>query len=78
MELDQGIINRNEAQLRVEEFWMGALQRAVMDGDISRGSLMAGQSVGLVDRIMPIKEIILELVGEIEAELERVRNILEI
>ena len=43
---------------KVEEFWAGALRQAVLDGDVTSGSLMAGQSVGLVDKIQPLKEII--------------------
>ena len=45
-----------------------------MDGDVSHGSLMAGQSVGLVDSVMPVKDIINELVTEAESELQRVRK----
>ena len=73
-QLDEGTIHRPDAQQQVEEFWIGALRSAVIDGDISAGSLMAGQSVGLVDRVMPIKDIIEELVQETEAELQRVHD----
>ena len=31
-------------------YWAGALKRAVLDGDVDNGSLMAGQSVGMVTR----------------------------
>jgi len=48
----------------------------VLEGDISYGSLMAGQSVGLVDKIMPVKEILEELLRDTEAELRRVRDAL--
>lgn len=75
-QLDAGTLHRAEAQMRVEEFWMGALRRAVQDGDIERGSLMAGQSVGLVDREMPVAEIFDEVRRDIEAELARVRGVL--
>ena len=75
-QLDEGAIHRADAQQQVEEFWIDALRRAVIDGDVSTGSLMAGQSVGLVNRIMPIKEIIEELVRETEAELQRVHGAL--
>jgi enoyl-[acyl-carrier protein] reductase II len=71
--LDSGEIHREEAQMEVEKYWMGALRRAVVDGDIEHGSLMAGQSVGLVDRIQSVADIIDELVQETEAELNRVR-----
>ena len=49
----------------------GALRRAVIDGDVETGSVMAGQSVGMVTREQPTAEIIAELVGEAEAALER-------
>ena len=49
-------ISHEEAQHGVESFWVGALRRAAKDGDIDTGSLMAGQSVGLVDRVRPLRE----------------------
>jgi len=55
---------KEEGQLAIEHFWAGALRKAVIDGDIERGSLMAGQSVGMVNSIQPCKEIIDELVGQ--------------
>ena len=75
-QLDEGAILRSEAQQKVEEFWMGALHRAVVEGDINYGSLMAGQSVGLVDKIMPVQDILEELARNTEAELQRVRDTL--
>jgi len=74
--LAAGAISREAAQLRVEEFWMGALRRAVQDGDTDYGSLMAGQSVGLVDRIQPMAAIFEELLTEAETELQRVKAML--
>jgi enoyl-[acyl-carrier protein] reductase II len=67
-------INRNEAQMKVEEFWMGALRKAVQDGDVSNGSLMAGQSVGLVNREMSVSDIIKEIDDEINKELFKVKE----
>jgi enoyl-[acyl-carrier protein] reductase II len=72
--LDRGEIQRADAQEQVEEYWMGALRRAVEDGDLDRGSLMAGQSVGLVRDIRSIREIIDGLVADTGKELERVRS----
>jgi len=69
-----GQITRAEAQRRAEEYWMGALQRAVQKGDVARGSLMAGQSVGLVDRIQPLEEIVGELVRDAQQELDRIHK----
>lgn len=72
--LDAGTIHREAAQLEVEKFWMGALRRAVQEGDIERGSLMAGQSVGLVDREESVADILADLRQGIEAELQAVRS----
>lgn len=70
--LEAGEIHRQEAQEQVEKFWIGALRKAAIDGDVAMGSLMAGQSVGLVDKIMPIKDMIAELLTDAEAELASV------
>ncbi|MDP6490951.1 MAG: nitronate monooxygenase [Kiritimatiellia bacterium] len=75
-QLDSGDMKREEAQMKVEEYWMGALRNAVIDGDIDGGSLMAGQSVGLMDRIQPMAEIFEDLLSEAEGELTRVRELL--
>jgi enoyl-[acyl-carrier protein] reductase II len=74
--LESGSINRNDAQYEVERFWMGALRNAVVDGDIANGSLMAGQSVGLVGEIMPLKDIIDELVSDGEQTLTNIKEML--
>jgi enoyl-[acyl-carrier protein] reductase II len=72
--LEDGSITRTDAQTRVEEFWVGRLRDAVIDGDVLHGSLMAGQSVGLVDKEMSVEETMNELVTDIEKELQRVRG----
>ncbi len=65
----QGELTQKEAQLIIEHFWAGALRRAVVDGDVENGSLMAGQSVGMVSREQPTAEILRELVGQAVANL---------
>lgn len=67
-------LTKEEAQLEIEHFWAGALRRAVMDGDVESGSLMAGQSVGMVSKEQPVSEIIQELVGQAE-EIVRLRGV---
>ena len=69
--LDQGSVDMAEAQLRIEHFWAGALRRAVIDGDVESGSLMAGQSVGMVTQEEPVAEIIATLMRESEEALGR-------
>lgn len=61
---NRGEIAKDQAQLAIEHFWAGALRRAVIDGDVETGSLMAGQSVGMVTCEQPISEILEELVGQ--------------
>jgi len=68
--LDEGSLAMAEAQLQIEHYWAGALRRAVIDGDVENGSLMAGQSVGMVKREEPVAEIMAELVAEAEAALD--------
>jgi enoyl-[acyl-carrier protein] reductase II len=65
----QGELSQKEAQLEIEHFWAGALRRAVIDGDIEAGSMMAGQSVGFVTREQSTAEILEELVGQALAVL---------
>ena len=74
--MDKGELGRDQAQETVERFWMGRLRSAVIDGDTEHGSLMAGQSVGLVTREMSVKEIIDDLVSESEKELRRIQTLL--
>ena len=64
-----GELGKEEAQLDIEHFWAGALRRAVVDGDVEQGSLMAGQSVGMVTKEQPAAEIIAELVAQAAAAL---------
>lgn len=68
-QLREGTVNRQEAQFKVEEYWVGSLRRAAVEGDVEDGSLMAGQSVGLVTRVQPLREILQELVAEADGAL---------
>ena len=61
LNLEEGKITLKEAQLEVEHFWAGSLKKAVIDGDIENGSLMAGQSVSMVKKIEPVESIINEI-----------------
>ena len=69
--LDGGKVEMLEAQLQIEHYWAGALRRAVIDGDIEHGSVMAGQSVGMVTKEEPIAEIIGALMAEAASALEK-------
>jgi len=73
-QLKDGTITRQDAQFKVEEYWVGSLRNAAVDGDVEHGSLMAGQSVGIVDRVQPLRDILQELVDEADGELAAVRR----
>ncbi len=59
-----GELTLEQAQLEIELFWAGALRRAVIEGDVENGSLMAGQSVGMVTKEQTMAEIMEELVAQ--------------
>lgn len=68
--LDEGKVDMNAAQLEIEHYWAGALRRAVIDGDVETGSVMAGQSVGMVKAEEPVADIIATLMAEAAEALE--------
>jgi len=67
--VDRHELDSKEAQLNIEHFWAGALRRAVVEGDIERGSIMAGQSVGMVTCEQSTKEVIDELLLQAKKSL---------
>lgn len=50
----------------LEHMTLGALRKAVIEGDVTRGSVMAGQIAGLIDRKQSCREIIEEVMNEAE------------
>lgn len=75
-QLERGAMTPKEAGLKLEEFWIGGLKKGAIDGDIERGSIMAGQSVGLVKEVLPAAEIISRLIDEGLEEANRVLELL--
>jgi enoyl-[acyl-carrier protein] reductase II len=69
--LDESRVAMAEAQLQIEHYWAGALRRAVIDGDVEHGSVMAGQSVGMVTKEEPVADILSTLMAEAAAALTR-------
>ena len=67
--LDAGAVDMGEAQLQIEHYWAGALRRAVIDGDVEHGSVMAGQSVGMVTAEEPTADILAALMDEASVAL---------
>lgn len=54
----------------LEQLTLGALRKAVVDGDVVNGTLMAGQVAGLVKKEQSCREIIQEIMTEAEALLD--------
>lgn len=50
----------------LEQLTLGALRKAVVEGDTVNGTLMAGQIAGLVKKEQPCKEIIEEIMSQAE------------
>lgn len=73
-DIEEGKIEREEGIMQVENFWMGGLRKAVVDGDVDGGSLMAGQSVGLMNDIKPMQAVFDEIVESAENELQKVKG----
>ena len=69
--LDEEKVEMAEAQLQIEHYWAGALRRAVIDGDVETGSVMAGQSVGMVKEEASVADILKQLTDEAAHALER-------
>lgn len=72
--LARGDMTRVDAQYEVENYWVGSLRDGAVDGDVDKGSLMAGQSVGLVREVQPMREILQQLVDEADAAVGRVTD----
>ena len=54
-------------KMELEKFTLGALRRAVHEGDVDRGSLMAGQDASYIKEIRPLRAILEEMMKEYES-----------
>ena len=57
----------------LEQLTLGGLRRAVMEGDVRMGSMMAGQCAGLVREILPCSELVPQLMQEAKACMKGIR-----
>lgn len=58
----------------LEKYTLGSLRRAVLEGDVDNGSLMAGQVAGMVNEIQPVATIIKNLFDDCKKELNRLES----
>ena len=57
----------------LEPLTLGGLRRAVVEGDVRMGSMMAGQCAGLVREILPCSELVPQLMQEAKACMKGIR-----
>lgn len=71
------LLEKNNAPLsEYEKLGIGALSKAVRDGDVDNGSVMAGQIAGLVNKEQTANEIIEEIFSEVCDSLKRLENMI--
>jgi enoyl-[acyl-carrier protein] reductase II len=59
------------------DYGAGKLRAAIVDGDVKEGSVMAGQSAGLVYDVVPVQELVDRIVSEAEAAIRAGAALLE-
>ncbi|MCL1991133.1 MAG: nitronate monooxygenase family protein [Defluviitaleaceae bacterium] len=60
----------------LEHLTLGALRKAVFNGDMDNGSVMIGQVAGMINEIKPAKDILETLFNEAELEFEKLQQLL--
>ena len=63
--------------MELEKLTLGSLRKAVVEGDVVNGTVMAGQIAGLVKSIRPTKEIVESMANEAEQLLNNAKNRLQ-
>ena len=59
----------------LEVYTLGSLRKAVFEGNVDEGSLMAGQVSGMVHEIRPVAKIIAELFEGVDHVLEEAKDV---
>ncbi len=60
---------------RLEELTLGSLRRAVFEGDVKQGSLLAGQVAGMAKEILPLRTIFETLCHDCDAQLAQLKGV---
>jgi len=71
------LLDRENKGKEVEERGEGKLRLAMQDGDVDWGSLMAGQSAAMVDKIESAKDIVESLIEEASTALKDLSAMIE-
>lgn len=60
--------------IELEKYTLGSLRRAVLEGDVESGSLMAGQVAGMVNEIKPLKVIFEEMIADYKDAFKKLES----
>jgi len=58
----------------IDDLGVGSLRLAMVEGDIENGTVMAGQVCGMVKKVQPSREIIMDIMNSAESTLSRLNN----
>jgi enoyl-[acyl-carrier protein] reductase II len=72
----QEMERRGVSEKEIIEFGTGKLRLAVIEGDMINGSVMAGQIAGMINDIVPVKELIERIVAEAEEIIARLQRVM--
>ena len=61
-------------KMELEKYTLGSLRRAVFDGDVQTGSLMAGQVAGQLHEIKPVRQIFEDLIAQASVTLQQLEG----
>jgi len=67
---------RGASDQEIMEFGTGRLRKAAIEGDVTYGSVIAGQVAGLVHDILPAGEVVARTVAQAESLLSRLQSII--
>jgi enoyl-[acyl-carrier protein] reductase II len=66
---------RGISEAEIIEFGTGKLRLASIDGDVKNGSVMAGQIAGMVNDVVPVKDLIERIVAEAEEIIGQLQGV---
>jgi enoyl-[acyl-carrier protein] reductase II len=72
----EGMEREGVSEAEFLDYGAGRLRAAIVDGDVKEGSVMAGQSAGLVDDLVPVQELIDRIIAEAETAIRRSASLL--
>ena len=66
---------RNATRDELEELTLGSLRKAVAEGNVDEGSVMAGQISGMISEVKTCEQVIQEIVEGAQATIEKIQSV---